>query len=153
MKLISHRGLLDGPDPLLENHPDQIRKVLDQQLDVEVDVWLTDKGWFLGHDAPQYSVGHGFLNLPGLWIHAKNFDAAHRLLQLSKFGNNFNFFWHESDERTLTSSGHWWTYPNKALNTTSVAVMPEVHVNLTEFRSILTWNCYGVCTDWISLLR
>lgn len=153
MKLIAHRALLEGPDPKLENHPEQIRKVLDQHLDVEIDVWLTDQGWALGHDAPQYEINHAFLNLPGLWIHAKNFEAAHRLLQLNRFGHAHNFFWHESDERCLTSSGYWWTYPGKAINTMSVAVMPEAHVSLTEFRSILSWNCYGVCTDWVNLLR
>lgn len=153
MKLIAHRALTHGPDHKLENHPDQIRKCLGSHLDVEVDVWYQDNNWILGHDAPQYAVNHAFISLPGLWIHAKNFDAAHRLLQLSKFGHNHNFFWHESDERCLTSSGFWWTYPGKALNTLSIAVMPEQHVPLPEFKSILTWNCYGVCTDWIHLLQ
>ena len=24
--------------------------------DVEIDVWLTEEGWFLGHDKPQYEI-------------------------------------------------------------------------------------------------
>jgi hypothetical protein len=153
MLLIAHRALMDGPNPELENHPDQIRKVLDQNIHVEIDVWLNDSGWWLGHDQPQYLIGHGFLSLPGMWIHAKNFEAAHRLLQLTRFGHDLNFFWHENDQRTLTSSGYWWTYPGQQLDTTSVAVMPEMHVGVDNIRSVLSWNCYGVCSDWISRLK
>ena len=38
MILISHRGNLEGPSDL-ENHPAQIKKVLDLGYDCEIDVW------------------------------------------------------------------------------------------------------------------
>lgn len=148
MKLIAHRALLQGPDPQLENHPDQIRKVLNMNLDAEIDVWHTCQGWFLGHDAPQYAISQSFLDLPGLWIHAKNFEAASLLLQATKQGHMYNFFWHESDSRTLTSLGYWWTYPGQPVDHTSVAVMPELVLPLEQIKQVVDWNCYGVCTDW-----
>ena len=37
--LIAHRGLYNGPDPWLENKPEQITKALTLGFDAEVDVW------------------------------------------------------------------------------------------------------------------
>lgn len=153
MKLIAHRGLLNGPNTELENHPAQITSVLDQGLDVEIDVWYVDNAWWLGHDNPTHEVGFLFLSNPQMWIHAKNFEAADQLISLSRAGHSHNFFWHDKDDRTLTSWGFWWTYPNKQLSCNSVAVMPEWHVDEKNFKTILDWNCHAVCTDWISRLR
>lgn len=153
MKLISHRGLMQGPNAQLENDPKQIQSVLGQGIDVEVDVWYLHHQWYLGHDAATHNIGFEFLKQDGLWIHAKNFEAADRLIQLSRFGHSHNFFWHEEDERTLTSFGFWWTYPERALGTNSVAVVPERYLPLNEFDQIRNWNCFGVCTDWVSLLK
>ena len=76
MKLIAHRGLMNGPDPKIENHPDQIQLALAEGFDVEVDVWYhVDTGFMLGHDEPTYSVLSSFLDDPRFWIHAKNLDA------------------------------------------------------------------------------
>jgi hypothetical protein len=136
----------------LENHPDQIRKVLQMNLDVEIDVWYENQAWWLGHDAPQYKISGSFLDLPGLWIHAKNFPAASMLLQGTRMGHEYNFFWHESDARTLTSLGYWWTYPGQEVDETSVAVMPEMIMNLNQITQVLNWRCYGVCTDWCGSL-
>ena len=152
MKLIAHRALLEGPDPSLENHPDQIRKVLNQGLDVEIDVWRINQDWFLGHDVPEYAITSSFLDLPGLWIHAKNFFAAKELLACAKHGHEYNFFWHESDARTLTSMGYWWTYPGCEIDLTSVAVMPELVIPPDQIDQVLSWNCHAVCTDWCGRL-
>ena len=71
MIIISHRGNLFGPDRKNENRPEQIKKALKEKFDVEIDVWLMKKKWFLGHDKPEYRVSKKFLENPRLWCHAK----------------------------------------------------------------------------------
>ena len=54
MKLISHRGNLNGPNKEHENHPDYIWEALQAGYEVEIDVWWVDGKFKLGHDEPQY---------------------------------------------------------------------------------------------------
>ena len=54
MKLISHRGNLEGPNPERENHPDYIYEAIQAGYDVEIDIWFVDGKFKLGHDEPQY---------------------------------------------------------------------------------------------------
>ena len=42
MKLISHRGNLNGRIPERENHPDYIDEAIEAGYDVEIDIWLND---------------------------------------------------------------------------------------------------------------
>ena len=80
MKLISHRGNINGRDESRENHPEYIQSALDKGYDVEIDVWLTSYNQFyLGHDKPQYFVKSEFLEKDGLWCHAKNIDALYKM--------------------------------------------------------------------------
>ena len=135
MIVISHRGNIEGPNPLLENHPNQILKCLDKDFEVEIDVWFLD-GWFLGHDEPQHKVDIAFLQKSKLWCHAKNIEALYNLRK-----NNINCFWHQKDDVTLTSTGFIWTYPGKKLTKNSICVMPELlDQDIKE--------CHGVCTDY-----
>ena len=151
MKLIAHRGLTYGPNKDLENTPEQIKYCLSDRIDVEIDVWFENNHWYLGHDAPTYKTTLEFLNQEGLWIHCKNYQAAFQLLDLTKRGWNFNFFSHDKDDRTLTSHGYWWTDPHKELGPLSIAVMPEWTTdNLAQVKN---WQCFGVCSDWISLIK
>ena len=39
MIYIAHRGLTNGPDKELENHPEQIKRAISQGFDCEVDLW------------------------------------------------------------------------------------------------------------------
>ena len=61
MILISHRGNINGSKPEMENKPEYIQQALDLGYDVEIDVWLIDGNFFLGHDEPQYQVHGTFL--------------------------------------------------------------------------------------------
>ena len=79
MKLIAHRGLVNGPDSNLENLPGQILQALQAGYDCEIDVRYINNKWMLGHDNPDFEVPFEFLKQPGLWIHAKNLDALHVL--------------------------------------------------------------------------
>jgi hypothetical protein len=154
MKLIAHRGLVDGPNSLTENSPQQIEWALSAGFDSEIDVWYVDGSWWLGHDQPQYNTNLGFLSDSRLWIHAKNDGAAFALLDLTRGGHKLNFFWHDKDERTLTSMGFWWTFPKQSLGPLSVAVMPEWHVDPTALK---LWTqqqtCFAVCSDFVGKIK
>ena len=144
MKLIAHRGLINGPDKILENRPEQIKFVIKQGYECEVDVRFIDGVWWLGHDTPDYRIPYEFLEQPGLWIHAKNLDALYVLGADTKL----NFFWHQNDDYTLTSQGYIWAYPGKQLTKNSVCVMPEWehNVDLTNYNP----DCAGICSDYVS---
>ena len=136
MKLISHRGNLNGPSKL-ENHPDQIEKVLSLGFDCEIDLWFEDNKYFLGHDYPQYEVDEEFLELEGLWIHCKNLSA------LENCPIDSNYFWHQEDDRTLTSNRYIWTFPNKNVVDKSIIVDNDQNWPLKGYK------CFGVCSDYI----
>lgn len=145
MILIAHRGLISGPNNKNENRPEHIIEVLNAGYDVEIDFWINDTEFYLGHDSPQYKISRKFLEVDNLWIHAKNLSA---LLWLTT--TDFNYFWHQSDDFTLTSKGFIWTYPGKELTSRSIAVMPEwKEVNLSLIKS---YTCFGVCSDYVSKL-
>lgn len=137
MLIISHRGNISGPNLELENNPTQVLKVLTTN-EVEIDVWLIDKKFFLGHDYPQYKIDQSFLLNKGLWCHAKNLEALNLLLDLK-----VNCFWHENDLYTLTSNGIIWTYPQQRLCSKSIIV--DLDPNWKEKK----YNCLGVCVDFL----
>ena len=136
MIYISHRANLFGPDPKNENKPEQVLKVLNMGFDVEIDVWLTDKGWFLGHDEPKYKVEMEFLLTRRLWCHAKNVAALEELTLMGVVA-----FWHQKDDFVLTTNNFIWTYPGHPLTYSSICVLPE---NSNQ----KFYKCAGVCTDY-----
>lgn len=154
MKMIAHRALTAGPSCELENTPSEIHSCLLMGLDVEIDVWFVQGNWWLGHDQPTHQTTVDLLTQSGMWIHAKNDEAAFELRVLMQHKPHINFFWHQEDHRTLTSQGHWWTYSGQSLCAHSVAVMPEWHMPLHQLK---TWcghqSCAAVCSDWISIIQ
>lgn len=139
MILIAHRGNISGPNKEKENSPEQIEKALSLGYDVEVDVWGDSKIW-LGHDEPQYEVSLKFLfnNFNKLWLHCKNLEAIDILSEFKVF----NYFWHESDDFTLTSKKFIWTYPGKRVCNKSVLVVDDA-------RSYSGNPCFGLCSDYL----
>jgi hypothetical protein len=144
MIYIAHRGLINGPDKELENKPEHIIEVLNMGFQVELDLRVIESKLYLGHDGPQYPIEPEFLQKPGLWIHAKNSEALFWLTH-----TYYNYFWHQEDDFTITSRGHIWTYPGKPLSEFSICVMPEWNYNISEFN----FNCYGVCSDYVGLMK
>ena len=140
MKLIAHRGNLDGPNVEKENHPEYCRDAIRSGFDVEIDVWYVDNTLYTGHDRPVYGpVRYDFFLNENIWIHAKNGDAFNLFLK----DVDVNVFWHTTEDWILTSRGYIWTYPNKTLYSNSVCVMPE-----------LGWtgnmlDCHAICTDYV----
>ena len=134
MRVISHRGNLEGPCKE-ENAPLQIYKALDHGFECEIDLWVVNKKLILRHDGPQHEVGREFLQTPGLWIHAKNLDAL-EYLQKTKL----NYFWHDKDDATITSHGIIWCYPG-VYTPSAITVIVGDDTNINN-------KCYGVCTDY-----
>ena len=137
MIIISHRGNIIGPNKDLENNPSYILEAIAEGYNVEIDVWLIDTNILLGHDYGQYQVSLDFLKNDCLWCHAKNLEALEFML-----ANDIHCFWHQHDDRTITSKGLIWTYEGKLLGTKSVACWMDAHGNFPSF------DIFGICTDY-----
>ena len=136
MKSISHRGNLVGSSDY-ENDPNQIKAVLNMGYDCEVDLWVKNSKYYLGHDEPTHEVKRSFLQQRGLWIHCKNLQA------LEQVPSKTNYFWHQNDNFTLTSREYIWTFPEKNVGKKSVIVD-----NSPDWRE-KKYNCFAVCSDYI----
>lgn len=148
MFLIAHRGLLDGPDAIKENHPDTIVSSISKGFDVEIDLNFIDNKAVLGHDRPQYEVTKEFLKNKKLWIHTKTIDA---LLYCIEQLSDTNYFYHEHDPCVITSHGWIWTHPTtQYLTNKSVAVIPETVMSIDQVKLI---RCAGICSDYVNKLR
>ena len=144
MRIIAHRGNINGPKPQYENKPSYIANAIQQGYDCEIDVWFENDKFVLGHDEPQYDFPFELLETyyNKLWIHAKNWEAFIKLRDIDRIGTHLNYFWHQTDDYVLTSKGFIWTFPEKSLSYNSICVMPEKH----KTKPVL--SCYGVCTDY-----
>lgn len=139
MRLISHRGYVNGEDSSLENDPAAVQELLDGDIDVEVDVWYIEGQYFLGHDQPNYLVDESFLLHKGLWCHAKNREALQQMIN-----SNIHCFWHQSDDFTITSKGYIWAFPGKETNGKKTVMLfpernPDIDYEKYDF----------VCTDYL----
>jgi hypothetical protein len=139
MLLISHRGNLIGKNIELENTPNYIDLALDSGYDVEIDLWVHGSRLFLGHDCGHSEISMSFLRdrESYLWIHCKNYNAVDMM-----FDTQFNWFWHDVDDMTLTSKKFIWVYPGKQPINNSIAVMPEIYNDDIS-------KCIGICSDFV----
>lgn len=152
MKLIAHRGNIDGPDKSKENKPEQIIFCIEQGYDVEVDLRYEPKSntLWLGHDEPQYMITWWWLSgkAEHLWIHCKDIITLH---EFSTKTGGYNYFWHQEDDYALTNNGQIWAYPGKAYTDNTVIVMPEW--SNMDWDKLKVTNCYGVCSDYVGRLK
>lgn len=139
---ISHRGNINGPNPVLENKPEYVLSCIESGYHVEVDVRLIKDNVYLGHDSPDYEITLDFLKNKNLWCHCKNIESLKFLLE-----NNIRCFFHDKDDATLTSDGYIWTYPDQHLTNLSICVLPET----TDWN--VPNNVAGVCSDYIGLIK
>lgn len=147
MKLIAHRGNLNGPDPK-ENNPEYIEQAISQGFDVEIDLRHKDRNFYLGHDDFQYHVPMTWLFKwrDNLWIHCKDLES---LDVICNSPVDFHYFWHQNDDYTLTSKNYIWTYPGKPYTSKSIIVMPEWSKNIDEFVDLRAYDCFGICSDYV----
>lgn len=123
---ISHRGLLEGANTILENDPDQIQSLLASGNHVEFDVWKCGNSYFLGHDSPTTPIQiEPFLH-PNAWIHAKNWDAFQDFANRRwKDGCDIRFFWHTTENWVFTSMGDIISYPGCEVSSDGCTMLPE----------------------------
>lgn len=143
-RIISHRGYLDGPDRSIENNPSQIDLCIEYGFDVEIDVWAIQGALFLGHDEAKEVIDISWLNkrVNKLWVHCKNIEA---LAFFSDIEENFNFFFHQEDDYTLTSQKFIWAYPEKIITKNSIALIFKFNRTLIKEAAK---DAYGICTDY-----
>lgn len=148
MRFIAHRGNLIGPNPLRENSIDYIEEAISEGFDVEIDLRVEDDQCYLGHDDPQYFVTMEWLrkHKDVLWIHCKNLEA---LEKMSNSMTDFNYFWHQTDDFTLTSNKYIWTYPGKPGMENSILVILEKNDKNFD----LEYDVFGICTDYPSKFK
>ena len=144
MKIISHRGNINGPDSDSENNPKKIEQALNLGYECEVDVWSQSGALTLCHDFKNdkhYSINAEFLKKDGLWCHAKNIEALSAMIFLG-----VHCFWHQEDNHTVTSKGFIWSHPKSAKNKSAI------HVE-NNFCPDLIGKCLGICSDNIKQYR
>ena len=140
MLYIAHRGNTVKKDPSRENSPEYITEALNKGYDVEIDVWLIQGKFFLGHDGPTFYVDEEFVCQKHLWVHTKNIDALNYLPLKA------NCFFHDTDDVVLTSHLYLWTYPGKPLASNSIAVLPEL---VNDIKISTLRKAYGICSDLV----
>lgn len=139
MIFIAHRGNTSGSNPTKENNPLYLKRALENGFETEVDVWLLENSWWLGHDRPTYQIEISFFRNKRLWCHAKNVEALENMLKRPWI----NCFWHQNDDVVLTSKKYMWTFPGRPLTAKSIAVLPENKPS--QDLSI----CFGICSDYV----
>lgn len=150
LKLIAHRANFLGRSPL-ENSPKQVDKCIELGFECEVDIRLIDGDFYLGHDSPDFKVDFDWISKRStkLWLHCKDFNSLNFFVKISD--SDFNFFWHDKDQYTLTNKGYIWAYPGVSVSKNCIAVLPETwlpsQVNITEL------DYLGICSDFIENYR
>ena len=144
MKIISHRGYLEGTNDSLENNPSNIDKCIKLGLDVEIDLRVESNNFYLGHDYKKYEINIEWLERRKkyLWVHCKD---QYSLEYLNTRKVDLNYFWHETDTFTLTSKNFIWAFPSKQIYKFAINVLPELNFKVSDFEKI---KVLGVCTDF-----
>lgn len=139
---IAHRGNYKGSNKERENSPDYIEEAIAAGYNVEVDVWLIDNKWMLGHDFPKYEVPLVFFERPEIWTHAKNLVGYVSLYHNSKV----HVFWHNKDDFAITSRGIKWANTH-VLTYDGVMVLPELNDHHTSMIKLGHVDPIGICSD------
>jgi hypothetical protein len=150
MHWISHRGNIFGVEKSLENHPDQIEAAINMGFDCEIDVRISKSNKiFLGHDVPTYEVNTKWIESfsMNLWVHCKDWKTLEYFI-----GTGHNFFFHNTDDYTITSRGYIWAFPGKCFSNKFINVLPEYDTEAKDL-GITQSNQAGICSDVIGTIR
>ena len=146
--LIAHRGNTNGKQPERENTVAYIEEALAKGYHCEIDICKFDgEKFYLGHDEPQEAVSIKWLRDQQLWCHAKSEEALHFMIE----NKVPNYFWHQEDDVTLTSSGYIWTHSNNNIYTNKSIVC---HMDRPTPQDMVNYkNTSGICSDYIEVAR
>jgi len=156
LKLIAHRGNIDGRQPVKENSPDYIDHAIHLGYDVEVDVWGQEGifGLNLGHDGPVYPIDFSFIEnrIQHLWVHAK---CPYSLFLLREYLPSVRYFFHQTDDYTITSWHDIWCYPGKdAYGSHAIVLLPETWMELDQVGKYCErTQAAGVCSDFVGQIK
>lgn len=147
MKIISHRGNINGPVFEKENRPSYIDCAIALNYEVEVDVRFIDGDFWLGHDEAQYRINKSWMDLrkDKLWFHCKNIESS---LELLKMNEGYKYFCHFQDNYVITSSGKIWVHDLLG------KINQDCIIPLLDLESINTYNNdipYAICSDYVSI--
>lgn len=148
MKIIAHRANLNGPNPWIENSPVQIDLCISKGYDVEIDLWYIGGEFYLGHDTGMYNISYSFLleRKENIWIHCKNQEVLFKL-----YKTDFNYFWHQEDDVTITSKKYIWSYPGKQKVFGENLIVLDFS-NTVPFDMYENLGVFGVCVDYVGEL-
>lgn len=148
MKIISHRGNINGPVPEKENRPSYIDCALQLGLDVEIDVRFFDGKFWLGHDTADYVVNELWLlkRFKKIWLHCKDVTSAYKLEEYQ----DARYFCHTADTCVLTSTKHLWVH-DLSLPLTEKCIIPLIdRVDVENYNGNIV---HGICTDYVTLCK
>lgn len=150
MKIISHRGNINGVVSEKENRPSYIDCALGLGYDVEVDIRYIDNKFWLGHDEPQYQLNEKWMLLrkDKLWFHCKNLDSSIKIQELS---SDLKFFCHKQDDYVLTSVGKFWVHDltNKIDQNCIIPLLSLTEIHNYDYSK----KPFAICTDYINDLK
>ncbi len=151
MKLISHRGNINGENIELENTPDYIDKAISLGYEVEIDIWKDEDGFYLGHDEPTYPINLEWLveRKNKLWIHCKDFDSLTELIRVDSDPLQLKIFYHQREEYTIISDNHIWAHNIETADNKCIIPL----LSRYDIENWIPTNVYGVCSDYIEFLK
>lgn len=149
IKLISHRGNINGINPLKENTPGYIDKAISLGYDVEIDIWFTDK-LYLGHDFPEYTINQSWLKdrSKNLWVHCKNFKALSKLIDSS-----IKVFYHQKENHTIIGNTNiiWSHQIHEADHKSIIPLLDQNSIN--QYFKSPSKKLYGICSDYVQQVK
>ena len=145
MKIISHRGNINGSIPDKENRPSYIDCAINLGYDVEVDIRFINNQFWLGHDGPQYKIELPWMlhRIGNIWFHCKDSFSATKLLSYS---NDFLFFCHSNDDYVLTSINKLWIH-DLTSKIDGNCIIPLL--TLEQIKNYNNSKPFAVCTDYV----
>lgn len=148
MILISHRGNIDNIKPEMENRLEYIQAAIDAGYEVEVDVWVKDGRFFLGHDGPQYEFDPAWMYARNdkLWVHTKNFTALRTLID-----SNLRIFFHEQEKHTIIHNCKLiWSHNLEEADEKSIIPLLSLESLMSKYEEV---KVYGICSDYVGILK
>lgn len=145
-RLIAHRGNFLGRNEDRENSPEYVDLAINYGFDAEIDLWLHEGRYFLGHDLGEFPISLDYLydRKERLWIHCKDSESFRALLD-----TDLHYFAHDRDSHARTSMGFIWSSAgNYIFHRREVLVMPE-KARGEEINEQKLEEVAGVCSDFL----
>lgn len=144
MRIISHRGNLNGPNVSMENSPFQVDLAISKGYLVEIDLRIINGEYWLGHDSEEFKIDKSWLldRNNNLIIHAKTLKTCD---ELASEHLNLNWFYHTDEDVVQTSKGWLWAYPGIYLKNAITVILNKDEV--------FPENILGICTDYPDFFR